>query len=184
MLADKAMLTPEVLATARGRAASLYLLQGDAATAQTHLSEAQSLCAARCTQAAALAVLAARIALANKDAVGALKLATDALTLPAMAASTTPLLQPQASAERANALRVQAQAHAALKAAQASATAADGALQLDRSLGLADRVAMDLQLLADAHRALGNAEKASEYRQLAERSAAANAALTSGAQSD
>ncbi|MBC7608705.1 MAG: hypothetical protein H7228_03870, partial [Polaromonas sp.] len=177
VLADQAQLTASTVITAHGRAAALYLAQGDATRAEQHLAQAASSCSASCTDAAALVVLRARLALAQQQPALALKLTSDALAMPVLAVATLPRLQPQASAERANALRIQAQAQSELGQHSAAAIAAGAALELDRPLGLADRVLLDLQLLAKAHRALGATALAQHYQTLAERAQAAALAL-------
>jgi len=182
VLADQALLDAPTLITAHGRAAALQLSQGNGQKADGHLAQAATLCAAGCKDTGALAVLRARSALAQQQHAAALKLATDALALPQLAASTPPTLQSQPSAERANALRVQAQANAALGQHQAAATSAAAALELDRALGLADRVLVDLQLLAAAHTAMGATAQARQYQTLAERAQAASRALRADAE--
>ena len=177
VLADQALLDAPTRITAHGRAAALQLSQGNAQKADGHLTQAATLCAAGCADAGALAVLRARSALAQQQHAGALKLAGDALVLPQLAASTPPTVHAQQSAERANALRVQAQANAALDLHQPAATSAAAALELDRALGLAERVLLDLQLLAAAHTAMGATAEASQYQSLADRAQAASRAL-------
>lgn len=181
VLADQALLDPPTLITAHGRAAALHLSQGAVPKTDAHLAQAGTLCAATCADAGALAVLRARSALAAQQPAVALKHSADALALPALAAVTPPTLKPQASAERANALRVQAQAHAALGAHAAAQAAASAALDLDRALGLADRVLLDLQLLAQAYKAQGATAQAQQYQLLADRAQAAGKALRGGA---
>ncbi len=176
-LADQAQLGAPMVITAHGRAAALHLAQGDTQRADQHLMQATTACAAVCADAGALTVLRARLALAQQQPAQALKLAADALAMPGLATATPPTLRPQTSAERANALRVQAQALSALGQHDAAAVAAGAALELDRPLGLADRVLLDLQLLANAHKALGATALAKQYQSLAERAQAAGLAL-------
>ncbi len=177
VLADGPQLDLPTRITAQGRAAALQLSQGSTQKADEHLAQAGVLCAGTCADAGALAVLRARSALAQQRPADALKLVSDALVLPALAAVTPPTLQPQAGAERANALRLQAQAYGALAQPQAAANAATAALELDRGLGLADRVLIDLQLLARMHKAQGQDAQAAQYQLLADRAAAAGKAL-------
>lgn len=177
VLADQAQLGAPMVITAHGRASALYLAQGDTQRADQHLIQATTACAGACADAGALAVLRARLALAQQQPAQALKLATDALGMPGLATATPPTLRPQASAERANALRVQAQAQSALGQHDAAAVAASAALDLDRPLGLAERVLLDLQLLANAYEALGATALARQYQSLAERAQAAGLAL-------
>jgi hypothetical protein len=177
VLADQAVLDLPTRITAHGRAAALQLSQQQPQKADEHLAQAAMLCAASCPDAGALAVLRARSALARQQPAAALTLATEALALPQLEAATPPMLHARQSAERANALRVQAQAHAALGQQQAAASSALAALGLDRALGLAERVLIDLQLLAAAHSALGASEQALHYQTLAGRAQAASRAL-------
>ncbi|RYX92118.1 MAG: hypothetical protein EOO28_23300 [Comamonadaceae bacterium] len=182
VLADQAVLDVPTQVTAHGRAAALHLSQGDAAKADGHLAQASALCSAACPDAGALAVLRARSALVRQQPDTAMQIATAALTMPQLAATTPPTLQAEQNAERANALRVQAQAGAALGRHQAAAASAAAALELDRALGLADRVLLDLQLLAAAHRALGSDAQAQQYQTLADRAEAASRSLRGSAQ--
>ena len=184
VLADQSQLGAPIVITAHGRAASLYLAQGDAQRAEQHLVQAANACAGACADAGALAVLRARLALAQQQPVQALKLATDALAMPGLAVTTPPGIHPQASAERANALRVQAQALLMLGQHDAAAVAASGALELDRPLGLAQRVLLDLQLLARAYQAAGATVLAQQYQSLADRAQTASQALRGESQAD
>jgi tetratricopeptide (TPR) repeat protein len=177
VLADAARLDPALLATAHGRSAALRLAQGDAEGAEAPLARAAALCAGTCADAGALAVLRARLTLARGQPAAALAQLQAALALPGLAAATPPTLRPQAGAERANALRLQGQAHLALGQAEAAAGAAQAALDLDRALGLSERVLADLRLLAEAAAARGDAAGAVRYRQLAARAEAAGRAL-------
>ena len=181
VLADPALVDAPTRITAHGRAAALYLARGDFPSAEKHLAEAGALCAATCADASAITVLRARSALAQNKPADALKLASDALAAPSLALVTPPTRKPQASAERANALRVQAQAHLALGAPALASTAALGALELDRALGLADRVLPDLQLLTQASRDMGAADAALRYQALADRAQAAGRLLRGNA---
>lgn len=177
VLADSASLPAATLATAHGRAATLYLAQQDTTQANQHTGQAITLCAGNCADAAALAVLRARIALQDKQPALAVQLASEALALPALAAQEQPTTKPQASAERANALRVRSQALLLLGQPAPAAASALEALALDRSLGLAERVLPDLLLLSQAHQQLGHTEMAGHYQGLAERARQAGQAL-------
>lgn len=163
------------LITAHGRAAALLLAKGDTRNADLQLKQAAALCNPGCSDAGALMVLRARSALLQQQPATALKQAGDALGL--LPAFKPPERQPQASAERANALRVQAQAYAALGQHAAAADPAKAALELDRALGLADRIQLDLDLLAQTYSALGVPSIAQQYLTLAERARAASREL-------
>ena len=168
--------------TAHGRAAALLLAKGDTQLADIQLTRAAALCGADCSEAGALWVLRARSALLQQQPALALKLATDALGL--LTASTPPMRRPQASAERANALRVQAQAYRALGQHAAAADSAKSALELDRALGLAERVQLDLDLLAQTYSALGASALSQQYLTLAARARAASRELRSNSLPD
>lgn len=184
VLAEPSLLDSATLVTAYGRAAAIYLAQGDTAMADRQLERALSHCGAACPDAGALTVLRARSALAQQQPATALQLTGHALVLPALAASSPPTLKPQASAERANALRLQAQAQLALQQPGAALVAASEALQLDRALGLADRVLLDLRLLSQVHAAAGAGDSARHYQLLADRAESAGKALRDNAQAN
>ncbi|MES2913015.1 MAG: hypothetical protein V4718_16600 [Pseudomonadota bacterium] len=184
VLAEPSALDSATLVTAHGRASAIYLAQGDTARADRQLASASAICGAACTDAAALTVLRARSALAQQQPAAALQLAGQALTMPALAASNPPTLKPQASAERANALRLQAQAQLALQQPGAAVAVASEALQLDRALGLAERVLLDLRLLSQAHAAAGAGDTARHYQGLADRAESAGKALRDNARAN
>lgn len=166
VLAEGASLGNATRVTAHGRAAGLYLEMQDAASATAQLDAASALCGAGCGDAAALTLLRARVALARGQPDEALRLASGALAT--LAAD---------SAERASALRIQAQAHAAAGRHDDAIAAAQQALGIDRSLGLPGRVVLDLDLLAQAHKAKGADAQARRFAELAARARAAGRAL-------
>ncbi|MES1978914.1 MAG: hypothetical protein V4451_12825 [Pseudomonadota bacterium] len=184
VLAEPSALDSATLVTAHGRAAAIYLAQGNAAMADRQLASASALCGAACPDAGALMVLRARSALSQQQPAAALQLAGQALAMPALAASNPPTLKPQAGAERANALRLQAQAQLALQQSAAALAVASEALQLDRALGLAERVLLDLRLLSQAYAAAGASDSARHYQLLADRAESAGKALRDGAQAN
>ena len=178
VLADGTRMPGQILATAHGRAASLWLARSEAGPALEHLAQADRLCGPPCADAPALAVLRARLALLQGDAPRAAALADAALALPALAAATGVAPgAPQPAAERANALRVRGLAQLVLGRPAEAAVSGSAALEIDRALGLVDRVAPDLQLLARAHEQLGQEDLARHYQRLAERAEQARAAL-------
>lgn len=181
VLADSSSLDSATLVTAHGRTAAIYLAQGDAGMADRQLASALTLCGAACPDAGALTVLRARSALAQQQPAAALQLAGQALAMPGLAASSPPTLKPQASAERANALRLQAQAQLALQQPGAALEVASEALQLDRALGLAERVLLDLRLMSRAHAAAGAGDSARHFQLLADRAESAGKALRDNA---
>jgi hypothetical protein len=87
----------------------------------------------------------------------------------------------QSNNDRANALRMRAQANAALGQYAQVLVDAQQALALDQGLGLPSRVLADLVLLQRASQAQGDAAAAARYSTLAQRAAAAGAALRSEA---
>jgi tetratricopeptide (TPR) repeat protein len=157
-------LSADLRATAHGRAAAL-LMDNDLARAQVHVQDAMAACAANCGQLSALTVLRARTQLAaNQNEAAA-------------ASASTALTTAKNDNDRANALRLRAQAQAALGQHNAVLADAQQALALDQSLGLAQRVALDLQLLQSASAALGDTAGAARYTALAERAKLAAATL-------
>jgi tetratricopeptide (TPR) repeat protein len=175
VLAQPQAISPGTQIVAQGRAAALYLAQGGAAaltSASAHWQQASALCAPSCAERAALWVLRARIDLAQGNAAAALQNANAALTA---------VDRQAAPAEQANALRARAQAYAALNQPAQTLVDASAALALDQEVGNTGRVQADLQLLAKAHEALGNAEQAARFAALAQRALAASRSLQSGA---
>ncbi len=168
LLQSPAGLSPEVLTTAHGRAAALTL-DSDVPRAQMHLQNATRMCASTCAQRSALAVLRARTELAANNPAAAAQSASAALAAA------------QNSNDRANALRIRAQANAALGQHALVLPDAQQALALDQDLGLAPRVLADLVLLQRASQAQGDAAAAARYSTLVQRAAAAGAALRSEA---
>jgi hypothetical protein len=164
LLQNPAGLSPEVITTAHGRAAALTL-DSDLPRAQTHLQSATKLCASTCAQSSALGVLRARTELAANSSTAAASSASAALAVA------------QNSNDRANALRVRAQANAALGQHAQVVADAQQALALDQDLGLPSRVLADLVLLQRASQALGDAAATARYSALAQRAVAAGAAL-------
>jgi tetratricopeptide (TPR) repeat protein len=164
LLQNPAGLSPEVLTTAHGRAAALTV-DSDLPRAQTHLQSATKLCAATCAQSSALGVLRARTELAANN--------------PSAAASSASasLAAAQNNNDRANALRVRAQANAALGQHAQVLVDAQQALALDQDLGLPSRVLADLVLLQRASQAQGDAAATARYSALAQRAVAAGPAL-------
>lgn len=165
-------LSPDVLATAHGRAAALALggaVAGDAnasaVRAQAHVQSALQACANACSQLSAITVLRARAELAVNQAAAS------------AASASAALAAAQNDNDRANALRARAQANAALAQHAQVLPDAQLALKIDQELGAASRVLADLQLLQRASAALGDAPAAARYGALAQRAQAAAALL-------
>jgi tetratricopeptide (TPR) repeat protein len=173
VLADAAQLSAATQITAHGRAAALLLglpsaastVASSASPAATHLQIAQQLCANTCAQQAALWVLRARLALAQGDAPAAINAATQAM---------------QDAAQRPQALAVRAQAQLASRAPAQAIEDATQALQAQRDLGNPAAVQWQLQVLAQAHRALGQTEQAQRFEAQAQRAQAARQAVERG----
>ena len=167
VLENSAALPPGTLAAAHGRAASLSLQDQPPglAAAEFHLSEAEKLCATHCPEASALWTLRGRLHLARAEPQAALDAA-----LQAGRTATAP-------SDQANALRLTAQSRLLLGAPAEALAQAGQALALDQASGAAERVAMDLALIAQAYRASGDTVAAQRTQTLAERSAAATRAL-------
>lgn len=157
-------LPKDVLVTAYGRAAALAM-DSDVPRAAAHVQSAELACAGTCTQLSAITVLRARSELAANNASSA------------VASANAALLSAQNNNDRANALRVRAQAQAAQNQHAQVIADAQQALQLDQELGLAERVLIDLQLLQRASAASGDTASAARYDMLAQRAAAAATTL-------
>jgi len=141
-----------LVARASTRKALLYLDAPDADAALRWADRAQAACAAPCPLDATLGNLRAHVALQRGDARQALSWSTQAAAR-----------SEEASAERANALRLSGRAQARLGQHDAAATALAQALAIDRKLGLSDRVALDLVAAADNEAARGDAAAAREF---------------------
>lgn len=166
VLQSAASLSPDLAATAHGRAAALAM-SGDVPRAQAHLANAFAACAKACAQLSALTTLRARAELLANNAASAAISASDALA------------SAQNNFDRANALRLRAQANAAQNLHAQVMVDAQTALVLDQDLGLAQRVLLDLQLLQRAHTGVGDSATAARYGALAARASAAATALSS-----
>jgi hypothetical protein len=157
-------LPKDVLITAHGRAAALAM-DSDVPRAAAHVQSAELACTSTCTQLSAITVLRARTELASSKPSSA------------VASANAALLSAQNNNDRANALRIRAQAQAALNQHAQVIADAQQALQLDQELGLAERVLIDLQLLQRASAATGDTASAARYDALAQRAAAAATTL-------
>jgi len=136
------------------RKALLYLDAPDLPAALTWVDRAQAACTEPCALAAVLADIRAHVALERGDAAGAVAQATRAAAL-AMA--------PEQQAEQANAQRLLGRAQAKLGDRNAAAAALQRALDIDRSLGLPDRIALDLLYAGDNAAQGGQAAEAREF---------------------
>lgn len=164
LLQTPAGLSTDALATAYGRAAALSL-DADLPKAQAYVQNAAKVCANTCVQSSAISTLRARTELAAKQAATA------------VASASAAFAAAQNNNDRANALRVRAQANAALAVHSQVMPDAQQALDFDQELGQAARVLVDLQLLQAASAALGETAAAARYAALARRAMAAAASL-------
>ena len=171
------MLGAETLAVAFGRAAALQLSLGEFTKAQSFWQSALAACVGTCSAQQALLVLRARLDLALGNAAAAVQSSSAALSSGALAAGG----QSAGNPEQANALRVRAQAYAALGQHANSLLDANAALAIDQQAGAANKVALDLDLISSAHLALGDSAQAQRYTQLAQSARAALLALQNGA---
>ena len=126
----------------------------DTAAANTTLQDLRARCQA-CAQSAAIAVLQARVALAQSQADVAEKLLQPTLK---------PLADQQEQRELANAWRLMAQAQALQQRHAEALASAQQALSLDRALGLPEKIAADWQLIAQVHLARNNTSDAAQAR--------------------
>lgn len=149
-------------AEAAARRALIALDGADAARATDWAKRADALCtAAACSTHAAIITIGARAALAAGDAASALALGRRALDTTGGTAAGAYADDPRS--ERANAQRIIGEAALALRDATGAAQALTEALKLDQVLGRADRVWLDLMLLAGGADLAGNREAARAY---------------------
>lgn len=145
-------------AQAATRKALLYLDASDLQSALTWVDRAQAACTEPCALSAVLADVRALVALESGDAAGAIAQATRAAAL---------AVAPDQQAEQANAQRLLGRAHARLGDRAAAASALQRALDIDRALGLSDRIALDLLYAGDNAASAGQASEAREFFQRA-----------------
>jgi tetratricopeptide (TPR) repeat protein len=146
-------------AQAAARKAQLDLDAAQLSQAADWAARAESLCRqSGCTTLAAILNLRARAALASGDARSALEILQRA---PGAADAAG------GRAERANGLRLAAEARLLLKDPEAAVQALAQALDLDQSLGLPERIYRDLMLLGQAAGQMGRRDEARSYYQRA-----------------
>ena len=163
LLDDKALRYATVHLAEAAVRKSLLLLEGnDIAGSVALLGQAADWCASGCTFNGAIDNVRAGIALRENDAEKALHWGERA----ASANRNVPM-------EYANSLRLIATARLMKNEHDASLRLSDEALAIDKSLGLPEKIRQDLLLSAQAHEKLGHAEQAAQYRDRAERIAAA-----------
>ena len=141
-------------AQAAARKALLYLDAPDLAAALQWTDKAEAGCAAPCALAATLTDVRAHVALERGDAAAAAALAVRAS---AQAESA------QQSAEQANAQRLLGRAQMRLGDHVAAAAALQRALDIDRALGLPERIALDLLHAGDNEQRRGQKPAARDF---------------------
>lgn len=152
---------PVHLAQAAAQKSLLRLQAEDATAATVWADKAAGWCGADCGLSGVLANVRTGIALHLNDGGQALFWSDRAL-----AANRN---DPQ---EKANAMRLRASTLLMMKTPDAAVPMAQEALQIDKSLGLPDKMRQDLLLLARVHEQLGQAEQAGRFRERAARIAA------------
>ncbi len=164
LLNDQALhYAPMHLAEAAVQKALLRLQEKDAVAAAIWAGKAADWCGPDCKLSGVIANVRAGIALRMNDGEQALFWSDRALA----ANRDVPL-------EQANALRLQASARLMMNAPGDALRLAQAALNIDKSLGLPEKIHQDLLLLAQAHERLGQDEQAGQFRQRAARIAAAS----------
>ena len=162
MLEDKALhYAPAHLAEAAVQKSLLRLQENDVAGATVWADRAATYCASDCRISGVIDNVRAGIALRENDADKALQLSERAVSVN----GGMPL-------EHANALRLMASARLMKSEPAAALRLLDEALVIDKSLGLPEKIRLDLLLSAQAHDKLGQAEQAAQYRDRAARIAA------------
>ncbi len=160
LLQDKALNFPAPrLASAALQYGLLSLQSGDLVKAKSWADKATGLCVAECNLSGGIANLRANIAIHSADAEQALYWSERAV-----AAN-----RGEAQIEYANALRLLAQSKGLGKDPASAVPILEESLAIDKRLGLPDKIAQDLLLLALAHQKLGNSEQANFYRERATR---------------
>lgn len=148
------LFTDGAMVEAAARYALLALLSKQPGKAAESAQQAQVLCKA-CALEAAITNLQARAAFALDQIQTSVELANRAAAIAEKA---------QQPVELANAKRLLGEIRLHLKAAAEAVPLLESALSLDKQLGLPDRIAEDLHLLADAKDMLGQGAEAESYR--------------------
>ena len=134
------------------RKALLFLGAAELQSALTWVDRAQDTCPQPCALAAVWANVRAHVALERGDALAAVGYANQAATQAARAgagAGAEAEAEALPQAEQANALRLLGRAQTRLGRHDAAAAALQQALDLDRALGLPERIALDLFYAGD-----------------------------------
>lgn len=164
ILAAPARYPGALQAQAAARKALLHLDARDGALALQWADKSQAACASPCMLAAVLANVRGQVALEAGDATLAAAQATRAAELAAA---------PESQAEQANAQRLLGRARMALGDRSAAAAALQRALDIDRALGLPERIALDLLYAGDNAAAAGQRDVARDFFERAQQVAQA-----------
>jgi tetratricopeptide (TPR) repeat protein len=158
MLLEKKHIYPRdsQLAAAFRKAVILANL-GRLSDAESTLQFAEKLCEKKCAQSFSIDVLHARLLLLNGDADGALALA-QAVGKEGVAGKE----------EQANAMRVAAAAEEKLARSASALQHFQAALEMDKALGLSERIGEDLSGMARVSTRLGRDHEAAEYARRAD----------------
>lgn len=163
LLEDRALHYPPVhLAAAAAQKSLLLLQENDAAGAMVWVDKAAAYCTADCNLSGVIDNTRANIALQANDGGKALYWSERAAAVNKGAA---PL-------EYANSLRLMASARLLKNEPDTVPGLLEEALDIDKSLGLPEKIRQDLLLLAQAHEKLGRVELAAQFRDRASRIAA------------
>ncbi len=156
LLSADVPIAPAYLTAARLRQAMLYQASGDAAAAARALAQAEESCKDEaCAWRGTLLNLRAGLALGNDDLAAAASLAAEALAINR---------KREAREESANSLRLQGAVSLKKREFAAALAPLGEALELDKTLGLSERIEQDLRGLADAREGLGEAKQAAALR--------------------
>ncbi len=147
------------LAAAATRKSLLLLQQHDLAMADHWIEQASVFCDEKCSLSGSILNVKTLIALERGDTAAAVILSDRALKGNAEASRL----------ERANALRLAGKARFMSREYAQSLSLLEQALALDKQLGLPEKITSDMELLAMAHAAVGDAQKAEEYQERAKR---------------
>ena len=162
LLEDKALhYAPAHLAEAAVQKSLLRLQENDAAGAALWADKAATFCAADCKLSGVIDNVRAGIALRENDADKALQLSEHAASE-----------NSDVALEYANSLRLMASAKLMKNELDAALRLTEEALVIDKSLGLPEKIRLDLLLSAQVHEKLGHAEQAAQCRDRAARIAA------------
>lgn len=160
LLQDKALQYPlKHLAAAAAQYGILSLQAGDVAAAKTWTDKASAYCASECKLPGVIANLRANIAIRLNDAEQAVHWAERAVSAN----------KDESQIEYANALRLLAQARLLKREFEAALPLLEDVLVIDKTLGLPEKIHLDLSLLAQAQDKLGRMDAAALYRERAAR---------------